>query len=394
MRFLAAVLTCLVFGAAAGGVAGFLRVGESARLEQMIDLQGAAGAIESATDPGPASQTTPSGPRVYVALPNYDFGVMQKGTTLSHEFELENRGDEPLELTAGQPSCKCTIGEVPKDPVPPGGKVLVKVTWTAKIDPGEFRQTAPILTNDLKNPRVELQVFGNVIRTSGLEPQDFDFGRVRVGKPAEAEAVLTSTEKDSFKLTVDPVLGEDGEPLIVAETIALGADELPAGAKSGYRINLKSSGRMPLGYFSQLVTMQTDLPDLPKFEPYVRAMVEGDFSIRGRGYVNEEDLLKLGFLDSRKGARVKLLLVVRGEHAEGATLELASTDPDVLQVTIGEPRRAKTGVTHFPVELVVPPGLPPMARLGNAQSEDGQVRFRSNHPDTPEFGFRVRFAVR
>src|SRR5215213_8688582 len=59
----------------------------------------------------------------------FNFGMMQVGDTQKHVFVLRNIGNAPLELTAGEPSCKCTISEFSSEPVMPGESREVLLTW-------------------------------------------------------------------------------------------------------------------------------------------------------------------------------------------------------------------------------------------------------------------------
>ncbi|QDU87486.1 hypothetical protein Pla175_08480 [Pirellulimonas nuda] len=385
MRLPLTFLIAILLGASVGGAWGYLRIGPSASVEQMIDTA-------QAPVPGEAPAAAVPAPRAYVDLQHYEFGVMQNGTTQSREFHFENRGNAPLELIAGQPTCKCTIGEVPSEPIPPGGSADVLVSWTPRAL-GDFRQTAPIITNDLRAPRIELTIHGEVIETAGLEPQQFDFGRIRAGEPATASALITSNDRDAFELSVETPTDADGKPLLTAETTPLTADELPEGAKSGYRITLGADGQLPLGYFSETVTLKTDLEDLPEVSPYALAHVEGDFSIRGPLFNQEASLLSLGVVSGSVGTATKMLIVLRGEHADALTLEVAEVDPAEIEVSLGEIEHPKPGLAHVRMEVRVPPGSPPVIRFGNDQTEYGEVRLKTNHPDSPVVNFRVRVAV-
>ncbi len=385
MRFPLTLFAALALGASIGGVWGYFRAGPSAGLSDMMDV-----ATQRAND---AATSAKPAPRVYVDESNFEFGSMQNNTTQSHEFTFENRGDQPLVLIAGQPTCKCTIGEVPAQPIPPGGAGRVLVEWTPRAL-GDFRQIAPILTNDLRTPRVELTVHGTVVATAGLEPQQFDFGRIHVGDPAKATALLTSMDRESFQLTVEPPTESDGRPLLTAETSPLSADELPDGAKSGYRITLTASDRLPIGFFLESVTLKTDLKGMELIRPFAQAQVEGDFSIRGQSFNQEMSLLNLGVIPSSEGKISKLLVVLRGEHADDLEMEVESVDPPEIEVRLAEIEHPKPGLAHVKMEVRIPPGAPPIVRLGNDLSDDGEVRLRTNHPDSPVVSFRVRVAVR
>jgi hypothetical protein len=44
------------------------------------------------------------GPRISVKDARFDFGMVSQGTQAEHIFEIQNVGDEPLEITQIQPT--------------------------------------------------------------------------------------------------------------------------------------------------------------------------------------------------------------------------------------------------------------------------------------------------
>ncbi len=58
----------------------------------------------------------------------FDFGNIDKGTTVEHKFTFTNTGKAPLVIVDAKSSCGCTVPEYSKNPVAPGekGELLVK----------------------------------------------------------------------------------------------------------------------------------------------------------------------------------------------------------------------------------------------------------------------------
>ena len=138
MRILGIILAAVLGGATIGAAVAYVEVRPAAT----VAARRAAGLKRRRRRP-PATH-----PRVEVDEPIYQFGAMQRGTTKSHEFVVRNVGHSPLTLRVGSTTCKCTIGNVSDAPIPPGESVSVKLEWSALVNPGPFRQTATILTND------------------------------------------------------------------------------------------------------------------------------------------------------------------------------------------------------------------------------------------------------
>lgn len=76
----------------------------------------------------------------------YDFGTIEKGTPVSHEFKFTNTGDSPLVITNVKASCGCTATDYPKNAVQPGESASITATYNAKAS-GSFTKTITVYTN-------------------------------------------------------------------------------------------------------------------------------------------------------------------------------------------------------------------------------------------------------
>ena len=92
----------------------------------------------------------------------YDFGTIKEADgPVTHVFEFTNTGSEPLVIINVNASCGCTRPEYPKEPVMPGKKGKIKVTFNPAGRPGEFSKEVKIRTNGSKRP--VLRITGTVI---------------------------------------------------------------------------------------------------------------------------------------------------------------------------------------------------------------------------------------
>lgn len=92
----------------------------------------------------------------------HDFGTIKEANgPVTHTFEFTNTGGEPLVIINVNASCGCTRPEYPKDPIMPGKKGKVKVTFNPAGRPGEFSKEVKIRTNGDKRPI--LRITGTVI---------------------------------------------------------------------------------------------------------------------------------------------------------------------------------------------------------------------------------------
>jgi hypothetical protein len=342
------------------------------------------------------TSATPSGsdPHVVVDGPHYDFGTMQRGTTKEHEYVFHNTGKGPLTLRVGNTSCKCTLGSVPSDAIPPGGQVSVKLEWTAKINAGPFRQTASVITNDPTQSRVELQVDGKVTEATGVMPADLVFDKVVAGETKSASVFVMAFQQD--ELQVDPPTLSNAETQkyfdITVEPVE--HSKLPnPDAKQGVEITVTAKPGLPLGRFDQWLKLTTNIEDAKKLEIPISGRVIGNISVHGRLYNEEQGVLRLGTVQSDEGASADLNIVIRGDEAETTTLSVESCDPPEMIAKLGEPKKLSPTLVHVPLVVEIPKGTEPMAHMETQQSEAGKIVLKTNSKEAAQMVLHVRFAV-
>jgi hypothetical protein len=79
----------------------------------------------------------------------HDFGTFNEASpVVSCTFSFTNTGDEPLVVNQAVASCGCTVPEYTKEPVQPGEKGSIKVTYNGKGKfPGHFKKSITVRTN-------------------------------------------------------------------------------------------------------------------------------------------------------------------------------------------------------------------------------------------------------
>lgn len=76
-------------------------------------------------------------------------------------FNFKNDGQLPLILNNVQASCGCTTPEWTREPVAPGAKGMIKVSYDAKNRPGVFNKTIRVSSN-AENADIVLTILGEV----------------------------------------------------------------------------------------------------------------------------------------------------------------------------------------------------------------------------------------
>jgi hypothetical protein len=339
------------------------------------------------------SSTAPAA-KAEVAEPVFNFGKMQRGTWRTHDFVVKNVGTALLTLAVGETSCKCTLGVAADKPVPPGESVPVRLEWTANSPPGPFRQTATLVTNDRAHSHVTLTIEGEVIAAEGVEPPEFMFDKVSAGDTRTAHVFVMSMLEEEVKIESAELVHPETSKYFEISVDPAPREMLPnKDAKAGVRISLRLKPGMSLGPFTQSVAVRTSLRDVPTLDIPVSGRIVGDISIHGTHWDEARSFLGLGRVKSTDGKKGELTVLIRGPAATDVKLSVASFDPPELRVIIGEPRRLSDTIVQVPVGISVPPGTPPMVRLGTEQGSEGRVLLNTTHPIIKELSIGVRFSV-
>lgn len=92
--------------------------------------------------------STPSGNAKFTST-LHDFGkVAEEVGSVTCEFEFTNTGTQPILIQDIRTSCGCTTPAYTKDPVLPGKKGTIKVTYSTVGRVGSFTKKITVFTNE------------------------------------------------------------------------------------------------------------------------------------------------------------------------------------------------------------------------------------------------------
>lgn len=110
-------------------------------------------------------ETTPRGKgEMKFEKTRHDFGVFAPDTAiLTYDFIFTNVGKEPIIIHQASASCGCTVPEYTLEPIMPGCKGKISVTYNGKgRKPGVFRKSITVHNNGKQTP-VRLYIEGEMI---------------------------------------------------------------------------------------------------------------------------------------------------------------------------------------------------------------------------------------
>lgn len=98
----------------------------------------------------------------------HDFGKIPQGKPVTTIFEYTNVGEQPLIVTAVQPTCGCTIADFTKTPVKKGEKGTIKITYNAAVI-SPFNKAITV-TSNTATPTKIISIVGEVVATTAAAP--------------------------------------------------------------------------------------------------------------------------------------------------------------------------------------------------------------------------------
>ena len=119
--------------------------------------------IKSSDDAAPGTEAMMDAlPTIAFAEEFHDFGEVQEGEVVEHTFTFTNEGEGPLIISNAQGSCGCTVPDWPRQPIAPGQKGQIKVSFNSTGRAGRQDKRVTLTTNAVPQSKV-LSITSNVI---------------------------------------------------------------------------------------------------------------------------------------------------------------------------------------------------------------------------------------
>lgn len=110
------------------------------------------------------SNSQSSGALLFLPENQFNFGQVKEGTTVSHTFELVNKGSDILEIKDVKTSCGCTAALVSSSNLKPGEKGTLKVDLDTKGRKGKMSRTISIVSNDAEQSTKVITIYAEVLK--------------------------------------------------------------------------------------------------------------------------------------------------------------------------------------------------------------------------------------
>ena len=96
----------------------------------------------------------------FIGKTMFMFADVKEGEQLSHTFEFTNSGSEPLIISGYKVACSCTKAIFSKEPILPGYKSQITITFDSKGKYGFQDRIIKVYSNAKRNPiKLRIKVF-------------------------------------------------------------------------------------------------------------------------------------------------------------------------------------------------------------------------------------------
>jgi len=227
----------------------------------------------------------------------YDFGVAGQHESIIHEFGFTNVGEEVLVIEAVKTTCGCIATVASAKEILPGERGVIKADFRTSKRKGKQRKTIHVHSNDPDEPQIELEITGVIKTEVALEPEFLYFGKVDKGETVTK--TLKVIQVGDRELSLNRV--ETAE-----EYFTTRISGLETGRNTGHQIDVILRADAPVGRFSDVITLHTNLRKRPRIDVPLYGAVLGRIRVKPQ-------MLSFGTL--RKGGIVaNRLEIVSADH--------------------------------------------------------------------------------
>lgn len=194
----------------------------------------------------------------------FNFGSVPSGGVITHEFKVQNTGDEDLIIRRIVSDCGCATTKSDKT-IAPGQSGTIRVDFDTRGYQGHtVTRKIKVHTNSQPDP-VQLEITAQVMDPVSVEPKRVSF----TGRAEESlQSTVTITPSESFPLS------------IVATEARFGAninytfEEKTANGQTFYQLTVYNIRQTPGRYFDEII-LKTDLPAIPEVVVRVNGHILG-----------------------------------------------------------------------------------------------------------------------
>jgi hypothetical protein len=208
-------------------------------------------------------------PKIFIAEPEFDFGIVDEGPDLIHYFKIYNKGKSVLKIKNETQWTDATITR-PKFKINfeilPGRYLLFKTMYHTNGRPGHATKIIPLSTNDPNDPKIKLQLDVTVVREIGVQPDRVYLYNIKLGQSHDTTVKIIGKPNLHLK-----ILSVDSAQKVITTT-SLAPFKNQENHQNGASFHVFLPATQPIGPFSDEIVVKTN--DSKK--PEIRIEVLGE----------------------------------------------------------------------------------------------------------------------
>ena len=165
--------------------------------------------------PGLQAEKPEKRSRIEVPVYAHDFGSVNEGTVVSHDFTIKNSGNSEFVIQDIITACGCTVAKSYASVVNPGESTKINVKFDTSGFSGTQTKAIQVLTNDLDKSSVNFKLTGKIDSEVSVSPAKVFLGAVnvsalkklsptrvsvKVNSDSKAEITKVSSESKAFRV--------------------------------------------------------------------------------------------------------------------------------------------------------------------------------------------------
>ncbi len=218
-----------------------------------------------------------SQPKISTLQPVFDFGDIQEGSTVTHNFEIYNKGGDLLKIEKVKASCGCTAAIPTKTELGPNESTKIEVKFNSARRVGKQKKYVYIFSNDPETPQLRLEFTANVL--SALEKAKSDqpsiklskynhnFGNIKEGQIYDA--IVKVTNSGSGNLEIKNIKSSCGCTAVLMDDKILSPNETS-------ELKVEFNSKNLSGQITRTITLFSNDPKNPTSLLTLIANIEGN----------------------------------------------------------------------------------------------------------------------
>ncbi|MBI9092841.1 MAG: DUF1573 domain-containing protein [Desulfobacterium sp.] len=128
----------------------------------------------------------------------FHVGTIVEGDKITHDFQVINKGKQPLNLPKVTTDCSCTTATSDRT-ILPGESGIITVIFDTEGGSGETFKKVTLYSNDPANPVTVIEIGANILERVTIKPDRIFFRGIK-GTPLEKTIAIKAPDNRSFEL--------------------------------------------------------------------------------------------------------------------------------------------------------------------------------------------------